>query len=96
MKVQDVVRSMPWVKWERGLSQCYRDTSYTRTQKKIRFKFDRIETTYADKAGLEIQTAELTTALFADGHEVELVQVLPNHVCIWQSFPIQIIEAAAS
>lgn len=41
-KVQDVFREVFPAAWRPGLSKCYRDTSYTKTKRKVRFKFDYI------------------------------------------------------
>jgi hypothetical protein len=56
LKVQEIVRSMPWLLWTPGHSKCYVDTSYTKTKKKVRFKFDWIGTTAFDRlnAGREM------------------------------------------
>lgn len=39
-KVQEIVRSVLPSMWHAGYSKCYRDTSYTKTKRKVRFKFD--------------------------------------------------------
>ena len=97
MKVQDVVRSMSWVEWNRGYSKCYRDTGYTRTKRTVRFKFEYLTTdiTPVDRAYAAYEI-ELAAALEAAGHPVVQVQVLNGFVCIWQAFPIQIVEQAAA
>lgn len=98
MKVQDIVRSMPWVTWNRGYSVCYRDTGYTRTKKTVRFKFEYLTTDLKREAdgGYTKHEAELAAALETAGHPVVQVQVLNGFVCIWQAFPIQVIEQAVA
>lgn len=95
MKVQAVVRSMPWMVWKPGWSICYRDVSYTRTKKTIRFKFDSIETTAFAKP-YDIAEADLAAKLAAAGHTNCKVQVLPHMVCVWQTSPITITEEAVA
>jgi len=94
MKIQDIVRSMPWVTWVRGESKCYCDTSYTRTARKVRYKFVDIKTDLAKTSGqgYELHEAAVATALEEHGHTSVQVQVLDGHVCIWQAFPIQVTE----
>ena len=85
MNVQSVVRSMPWVKWQKGISKCYTDTSYSKTEKRIRFKFDRCVVYVHD---CETQEAELIKALTEAGHKAVMVQVLRNYISVWQEFSI--------
>ena len=63
MKIQQLVRSLPGFEWRKGVSVCYRDTSYTKTKKKIRFNFDyvRIEDLVAFRNAI-------SEALVDDGH----------------------------
>lgn len=96
MKIQQLVRSLPWVKWEPGYSICYRDTSYTKTARKVRFKFYLIGTGMKPGDWTEgaAREAEVRALLEADGHKIEDVQVLSGVIQIWQKFPIQITEVA--
>jgi len=90
LKVQQIVKSFPEVVWERGFSICYRDQSYTKTKKKICFKFDRIEV----KGDLGVFKTKLEQALKDEGHVIDLCRVYKDEILIWQEFSIQIIENA--
>lgn len=105
MIVQQVVRSLPFVKWTPGWSKCYKDTSYTRTKKKVRFKFDYIDVLGYDnlpkvcdfepfnEASKKLE-AELKEALEVHGHKIQLVSVSPINIIVWMADePIQIIES---
>ena len=88
MIVQQVVRSIEGFVWEPGFSNCYKDTSYTKTKKKVRFKFDRVEV----KGDLNFFRTTLLQALEQNGHKIDTCHVYDDTVLIWQEFPIQVIE----
>jgi len=97
MKVQEIVRSVPWMKWTPGRSKCYRDESFTRTKRKLRFKFDYIQTDLNINQATGVYDPEpfekeLRDLLKQHGHETSFVEVLDGYVAVYQEFPIQVTE----
>ena len=94
-KVQAIVRDVPGVTWNKGFSKCYKDTSYTRTKKKTRFNFDRVQVDTAGK-GFNCDTDPLvetiTKALTDEGHKIEAVLVYDEAILIYQEIAIEIVE----
>jgi len=92
MKVQEVVRSVPGVVWTPGRSVCYRDTSYTKTKKKVRFNF------YVEINGTvgHCETGpfakKVKAALKKAGHEFTDVFVNDCNILVYQEFPVEIKE----
>jgi len=98
-KVQEIVRSMPWVVWKTGLSVCHNNVSRTSTKIKRNFKFVAIDV----NGGMETRPLEyhdlvawsqydenrknletaLREALEAEGHNVGLVIVNDLGVQVW-------------
>ena len=97
--VQQVVRAVRCVSWAPGWSRCYKDTSYTRTTKKVRYKFQcgvrgKIR---GDRKGLpgswyEIPTAirSIKRALKKNNIPFENVLVFDDAIMIYQVFPLRL------
>ena len=91
-KVQEVVRSMKWLNWVPGGSVCYKDTSYSKTHEKVRFKF-LVGFTLKDPAVSTLQRyeTELRKALKAEGHDVARIHLYPTleEVLVYQEFELE-------
>jgi len=91
-KIQEVVRSMKWLNWVPGGSVCYKDTSYSKTHEKVRFKF-LLGFKCKDPAvsTLRRYERELRKALEAEGHDVCRINLYPvlAEVLVYQEFELE-------
>lgn len=91
--VQKVVRSVPDITWTPGYSRCYRDTSYTKTKRKVRFNFQ-VRVAGAKNQQFTIPTAQQAIEKALTNANVPFVEVIvfDNAVYVYQEFPISITE----
>lgn len=99
--VQSIVRSVD-VGWQKGTSVCYSDTSYTKTRKKRRLKFDNMATLFGEmrstspeyEAREKMLHKRLVDGLAAAGFVIEPtnIHVYPGVVLIYEEWPITIVE----
>lgn len=100
MKVQEIVRNVLGSGWVAGPlgSKCYRDTSYTKTQRKIRFAFKylRVKGVASNLNSVKNQRVanQIREELAKNGHDVKEVLVFTDEILIYQNFPIQIVDVA--
>lgn len=71
-KVQTLVRGIPGIKWIPSFSKIYKDTSYSKTQKKVRFNFDKFYYD-GDLTSAELE-AKIVGVLNSAGHSISYIQ----------------------
>jgi len=91
--VQQTVRGVKCVTWTPGLSVCYNDASYSRTHRKVRYKFERVSVAgKTDKYGVEVPNAAraIRRALKKARIPIDTLLVFKYTILLYQKFPIEL------
>lgn len=91
--VQQVVRGVRCVTWTPGHTVCYKDTSYSRTHRKVRYNFDHVSVAgKTDWRGVEVPNAAraIRRALKKARIPIDMLYVSETSIMLYQTFPITI------
>lgn len=90
--VQAVVKETTGA-WVPGRSVCYKDETYSRTQRTTRWKFVSLEELPGSYAKQKLMSTKIKRALRREGYKsVEDVMVFYSEVWVYSRSPIQIVD----